>query len=113
MAGEPVRSELREAVAIAHFDDGKANALSHAAIQALEAHLDRAEREAGAVLISGRPGMLSGGFDLAVMRSGPEAFSNSRCRSSSRPRATRLRRAPSRCSPQTRASGRKGGSRSV
>jgi enoyl-CoA hydratase/carnithine racemase len=50
MAGEPVRSELREAVAIAHFDDGKANALSHAAIQALEAHLDRAEREAGAVL---------------------------------------------------------------
>jgi enoyl-CoA hydratase len=73
MTGEPVRSELREAVAIAHFDDGKANAISRDAIQALEAHLDRAEKEAGAVLICGRPGVLSGGFDLTVARSGPEA----------------------------------------
>jgi enoyl-CoA hydratase len=72
MAEEVIRSELREAVAIAHFDDGKANVISHDAIDALGAHLDRAEKEAGAVLISGRPGMFSGGFDLAVMRSGPE-----------------------------------------
>ena len=72
MAEGVVRSELREVVAIAHLDDGKANAFSHDVIHALEAHLDRAEKEAGAVLISGRPGTLSGGFDLGVMRSGPE-----------------------------------------
>jgi len=72
MAEEIVRSELRESVAVAHIDDGKANAISHVVIDALGAHLERAEKEAAAVLICGRPGMLSGGFDLAVMRSGPE-----------------------------------------
>jgi enoyl-CoA hydratase len=72
MAEEVVRSEIRESIAIAHLDDGKANVISHAVVDALAAHLDRAEKEASAVLIAGRPGMFSGGFDLAVMRSGPE-----------------------------------------
>ncbi len=73
MPGETVRSELREGVAIVRIDDGKANALSHARIEALEDVLDRAEREAGSVLLVGRPGCFSGGFDLATMRGGPEA----------------------------------------
>jgi enoyl-CoA hydratase len=72
VADEIVRFELRDNVAIAHVDDGKANALSHDVVAALGAHLDRAEKEAAGVLICGRPGMLSGGFDLAVMRGGPE-----------------------------------------
>ena len=59
-------------VAVLRLDDGKANALSHAAIDALQAALDRAEKEAGAVCLLGRPGRLSAGFDLAVMRSGTE-----------------------------------------
>lgn len=59
-------------VALLRFDDGKANALSHAAIDALEAALDRAEREAGAVCLLGREGRFCAGFDLGVMRSGPE-----------------------------------------
>ena len=57
-------------VAVLRFDDGKANALSPAAIAALQAALDRAEKEAGAVCLLGRPGRLCAGFDLAVMRSG-------------------------------------------
>ena len=56
------------------FDDGKANALSHEAIAALDEALSGAE-EAGAraVLIAGRPGRFCAGFDLSVMQAGPDA----------------------------------------
>ena len=67
MAQDAIRYELRDAVAVLHFDDGKANAFSHAAIESLHAHLDRADKDAKAVLLAGRPGRFSGGFDLAVM----------------------------------------------
>jgi len=73
MAEEIVHTETRDGIAVATLDDGKANVVSHALLEALNAHFDRAEREARAVLIAGRPGMLSGGFDLAVMRGGPQA----------------------------------------
>lgn len=73
MTEQPIRSELRDGVAIAHLDDGKANAFSHAMISALRGHLDRwgADGGAKAVLLAGRPGVLSGGFDLKVMGAGP------------------------------------------
>lgn len=67
---EIVRSELRDEVAVVHFDDGKANAFSLASIAALNAALDRAEKEARSVVLAGRPGRFSGGFDLSVMRGG-------------------------------------------
>jgi enoyl-CoA hydratase len=74
-AEEIVRYELRDAVAVVHFDDGKANALSHAAIAALGDALDRAEKdEARALALFGRPGRFSAGFDLAVMGQGGEAM---------------------------------------
>jgi len=68
----PIRSELRDGVAIAYLDDGKANAFSHAMIDALDAHLDRfgPGGDAQAVVLCGRSGVLSGGFDLKVMRAG-------------------------------------------
>jgi enoyl-CoA hydratase len=59
--------ELREKVAVITMDDGKANALSPALIEALNAALDRAEGEAAAVLLIGREKRLSAGFDLGVM----------------------------------------------
>lgn len=63
--------ELRDRIAVIAIDDGKANALSFDVIAAIHAGLDRAEADdAGAVLLKGRPGMFSGGFDLAVMRGG-------------------------------------------
>jgi enoyl-CoA hydratase len=70
---ELVRFSQEGAVAKLVFDDGKANAVSHAAIDALHAALDRAEKEAGAVAWIGRPGRFSAGFDLATMRAGPDA----------------------------------------
>jgi len=55
------------------MDDGKANAMSAEMIAEINEALDRAEEESRAVLITGRPGLLSGGFDLKVIRSGDAA----------------------------------------
>ena len=60
---------------VAHLaiDDGKANAISHAVIDAVHGALDRAVRDAKAMVLSGRPGRFSAGYDLSVVRSGPDA----------------------------------------
>jgi enoyl-CoA hydratase len=60
-------------VAVITIDDGKANALSHATIDAVTASLARAEADAKAVVLAGRPGRFSAGFDLSVMKAGPDA----------------------------------------
>ena len=59
---------------IAHLavDDGKANALGFALIEEFHANLEKAEEDAKAILISGRPGRFCAGFDLAVMRESPD-----------------------------------------
>lgn len=67
-----VRYELDGDVAVIRIDDGKANALSHAVIEALEASLRRAQDEAKAVVLVGREGKFSAGFDLKTMTAGPE-----------------------------------------
>jgi enoyl-CoA hydratase len=73
MADELVRYEVRDRVAVVTISNGKANALSPEVISQLDAALTRAEdageEQVGAVLITGAPGMFSGGFDLKVMRS--------------------------------------------
>lgn len=71
--GDAVGYELAGEVAVVRIDDGKANAVSPALIAALGAALDRAEREARAVLLAGRPQRFSGGFDLGIMRQGGDA----------------------------------------
>lgn len=70
---EPVTIERRQEVAVLRLDDGKANALSPGMLSAIQAGLDPAEKDASAVLLVGRPGRLSAGFDLKVMQTGPEA----------------------------------------
>ncbi len=73
MSAELVQYTFKDAVALIRLDDGKANALSHALLDASHAALDRAAKdEAGAVALVGRPGRFSAGFDLSVMRQGPE-----------------------------------------
>ena len=61
-------------VAVLSLDDGKANAINPATVTALDEALTRAEGEAGALLLTGREGKLSAGFDLSVMTSGEEAM---------------------------------------
>jgi enoyl-CoA hydratase len=72
-----VAYEVRDRIAHVTIDNGKANAFSPEVIAALDAVLSRAEdageETVGALLVSGTPGMLSGGFDLNVMRSSPQA----------------------------------------
>lgn len=63
----------QNSVAVLTFDDGKANALGHDFINEMNEGLDRADSEASAVVITGRPGMFSGGFDLKTFQRGPEA----------------------------------------
>ena len=67
-----VTLERRDSVLIVHLDDGKANALSSAIITALIDAIDQAEADdtIGAVVLHGRPGRFSAGFDLSVMLSG-------------------------------------------
>jgi enoyl-CoA hydratase len=56
------------------LDDGKVNALSTISMTHIHTELDRAlENDAPAVIISGRRGVLSAGFDLEEVRSGDEA----------------------------------------
>jgi len=66
-------TSIDDDVAVMRFDDGKANVLSHGAVEAFGEALDRAEVEARAVCVVGREGKLSAGFDLSVMTAGPDA----------------------------------------
>ena len=71
----PVHCSLIDGVATVTMDDGRANALSPTMLDALGAAFDRAEADgAAAVVLAGRPGRFSGGFDLGVLvGGGPEA----------------------------------------
>lgn len=71
-AGTAVTTERIDQVLVVHLDDGKANAISSAVIAALHKTLDEAERDESvrAVVLHGRPGRFSGGFDLGVMLGG-------------------------------------------
>jgi enoyl-CoA hydratase len=55
------------------LDDGKANAMSPPMLAALNEALDTAEAGKKVVVLSGRPGVFSAGFDLKVLGAGGEA----------------------------------------
>lgn len=62
---------LADGIATIALDDGKANALSHTVLSGFEGALDRAlEDSARVVLVEGRDGKFSAGFDLSVMTAG-------------------------------------------
>lgn len=64
--------ELRDGVATIAMDDGKVNALSIAMLERLHECLDEAERVGAVVVLTGREGYYSAGFDLAVFQEEPE-----------------------------------------
>lgn len=64
----PLRYELLDAVATITLDDGKANAMGVAMLGAIMAALAQAESDKAVVVLQGRPGMFSGGFDLGVFK---------------------------------------------
>lgn len=70
-----VVTDITDGLATITIDDGKANALSPALQAEIGEHLDAVEGddEIRALVLAGRPGVFSGGFDLNVMRSGDMA----------------------------------------
>lgn len=73
MSSGVLQYSLEENLALVRMDDGKANALSEPMIDALLDALARAEKEASAIVLSGRPERFCAGFDLKVMMSSPDA----------------------------------------
>lgn len=67
MTDGPVQVRTEGDVMVITLDDGKANALSFDVLAGLEAALDRAEAGSKAVVLVGREGRFSAGFDLGVM----------------------------------------------
>jgi enoyl-CoA hydratase/carnithine racemase len=70
---ELVSYDLSGGVATLTMDDGKVNVMSSAMQQAIHAGLDRAEGDGAAVVLAGRAGVFSAGFDLATLRGGGPA----------------------------------------
>jgi enoyl-CoA hydratase len=62
--------EVADGVATITLDDGKANVMSPRMLAALNAALDRALHDKAIVVLTGRTGMFSGGFDLTVFKRG-------------------------------------------
>jgi enoyl-CoA hydratase len=69
----PVDVEISDGIARLTLNSGKVNELSMETFDALNAALDQAAALGAVVILTGQPGVFSGGYDLKVMRSGPEA----------------------------------------
>lgn len=59
-----------DSIATVTMDDGKVNALSLQMLMELNVTLDRATEDGAVVVLTGREGVFSAGFDLAVLRAG-------------------------------------------
>ncbi|WP_286261554.1 crotonase/enoyl-CoA hydratase family protein [Thalassotalea atypica] len=68
-----VTTEIEEQIATITITNGKVNAISHQVIDELNAALDQAEQEKAVVILTGQPGILSGGYDLKTMKAGPDS----------------------------------------
>lgn len=65
-----VSYEKKENIATITIDDGKANAVSPQFVSGVNAALDRAEEDGAVVVMTGRQGKFSAGFDLSIIRKG-------------------------------------------
>jgi enoyl-CoA hydratase len=68
---ELISYHLEDGIATLTLSNGKVNAISPDVIAEFNAALDRAVADRAVVIITGQPGILSGGYDLKVMTAGP------------------------------------------
>ncbi|WP_296254774.1 MULTISPECIES: crotonase/enoyl-CoA hydratase family protein [unclassified Pseudomonas] len=68
-----VAYQLEDGIATLTLSNGKVNAISNEVVAAFNAALDQAEKDRAVVIITGQPGILSGGYDLKIMTSSPQA----------------------------------------
>ncbi|KHA70948.1 enoyl-CoA hydratase [Pseudomonas chlororaphis] len=69
---ELISYHLEDGIATLTLSNGKVNAISPDVITAFNAALDQAVTDRAIVIITGQPGILSGGYDLKVMTAGPK-----------------------------------------
>ena len=69
---ELISYHLEDGIATLTLSNGKVNAISPDVIAAFNAALDQAVADRAVVIITGTPGILSGGYDLKVMTAGPK-----------------------------------------
>ena len=70
-----VRYELNDSVATVTMDDSRVNVLSLPMLTDINRALDQALEDQAVVVLTGREGVFSAGFDLPVLRAGgPDAF---------------------------------------
>jgi enoyl-CoA hydratase len=65
-----VNYALSDSIATVTFDDGKVNVMSLPMLTALHVAFDKAQSDHAVVLLAGRPGVFSAGFDLPVLARG-------------------------------------------
>jgi enoyl-CoA hydratase len=68
---ELISYHLEDGIATLTLSNGKVNAISPDVIAAFNTALDQAVADRAVVIITGTPGILSGGYDLKVMTAGP------------------------------------------
>jgi enoyl-CoA hydratase len=66
----PVSYQLDPPIATITLDDGKVNALSPGMLSAINRALDQALADRATVVLTGRQGVWTAGFDLAILRAG-------------------------------------------
>ena len=69
---EFTKVEIEDGIATIKLDDGKANALGFTMIEHINKALDEAEAAADVIVMTGREGVMTAGFDLKVMRNEPD-----------------------------------------
>ena len=67
-----VSHTIEDGVAEIQMDDGRRNALGPVLLGQLFEAIEAAEKEKATILITGRPGTFCAGFDVEVIRQGPE-----------------------------------------
>ncbi len=68
-----VAYRFEDGIATLTLCNGKVNAVSPDVIAAFHLALDQAEQDHAVVIVTGQPGILSGGYDLKVMKSSPQS----------------------------------------
>lgn len=71
MTQDILTAQRADGVTTLTLDDGKANVMSVRMLQALHHAFEQAKAQGDLVVLQGRPGMFSGGFDLAVFKRSP------------------------------------------
>jgi enoyl-CoA hydratase len=65
---ELIDFEISEQIATITLKNGKVNAISHQVVAEINDALDQAESAGAVVILTGQPGIFSGGFDLKTMK---------------------------------------------